>query len=87
MRVELDPARLVAPVTHVDLLALDDSLGRLEAVAPQQAALVKLRYFAGLTIPQAAEALNIAPRTADAYWSYARAWLLADLGDRPVEKF
>ncbi len=82
-RVKLDPARLVAPVTHVDLLALDDSLGRLEAVAPKQAALVKLRYFAGLTIPQAAEALNIAPRTADAYWSYARAWLLADLGDRP----
>ena len=48
-----------------------------------QAALVKLRYFAGLTIPQAAEALGIAPRTADAYWSYARAWLLADLRDEP----
>ncbi len=83
MRVEVDPARLVAPVTEVDLLALDDALGRLEAVAPHQAALVNLRSFAGLTIPQAAEVLNIAPRTADAYWSYARAWLLADLGDRP----
>jgi len=82
-RREFDLARLVAPETPGDLLALDESLGRLEAIAPKQAALVKLRYFAGLTIPQAAEALCIAPRTADAYWSYARAWLLADLQDPP----
>jgi RNA polymerase sigma factor (TIGR02999 family) len=82
-RREFDLARLVAPEMPGDLLALDDSLGRLEAIAPKQAALVKLRYFAGLTIPQAAEALGIAPRTADAYWSYARAWLLADLQDPP----
>ena len=45
--------------------------------------MVKLRYFAGLTVAQAADALGIAPRTADAYWAYARAWLLADLrGER-----
>jgi RNA polymerase sigma factor (TIGR02999 family) len=80
-RLDFDPARIVAPEVPDDLIALDESLGRLEALAPRQAALVKLRYFAGLTIPQAAEALGIAPRTADAYWSYARAWLLADLRD------
>jgi RNA polymerase sigma factor (TIGR02999 family) len=82
-RLDIDPARIVAPAIPDDLLALDESLTRLEAVAPKQAALVKLRYFAGLTIPQAAGALGIAPRTADAYWSYARAWLLADLQGEP----
>ena len=71
-RRDFDPATIVAPEVPGDLLDLDESLRRLEAHAPAQAALVKLRYFAGLTIPQAAEALGIAPRTADAYWSYAR---------------
>jgi RNA polymerase sigma factor (TIGR02999 family) len=80
-RRDFDPANVAAPETPDDLLALDDSLARLEAVAPRQAELVKLRYFAGLTIPQAAESLGIAPRTADAYWAYARAWLLVDLRD------
>jgi DNA-directed RNA polymerase specialized sigma24 family protein len=46
------------------------------------AELVKLRYFAGLTIRQAAEVLGVAPRTADSYWAYARAWLLAELQGR-----
>jgi RNA polymerase sigma factor (TIGR02999 family) len=82
-RLDFDPALIAAPGRPDDILALDESLGRLEALAPKQAALVKLRYFAGMTIPQAAEALDIAPRTADAYWSYARAWLLADLRDEP----
>ena len=82
-RRELDPAKLIAPETPGDLLALDDALARLEAIAPKQAALVKLRFFAGLTIKQAAGALGIAPRTADSYWAYARAWLLADLQDEP----
>ena len=45
------------------------------------AELVKLRYFGGLTVPQAAEALGVSPRTADAWWAYARAWLLAALRD------
>ncbi len=82
-RVDFDPARMVAPQISNDLLAVDESLTRLEAVAPAQAAVVKLRYFAGLTVPETARALGIAPRTVDAYWSYARAWLLADLeGER-----
>jgi RNA polymerase sigma factor (TIGR02999 family) len=78
-RVVLDPALIAAPGASDDLLVLDDALTRLAAHAPLVAALVSLRYFAGLTNKQAAEALGIAPRTADLRWSYARAWLLAEL--------
>jgi RNA polymerase sigma factor (TIGR02999 family) len=63
------------------LLALDEALDRLAALEPRAAAVVKLRYFAGLTVPEAAAALGIAPRTADADWAYARAWLVAALRD------
>src|SRR5437588_541694 len=58
-----------------------DELRQLAAQDPQWAALVNLRYFAGLTNKQAAEALSIAPRTADHHWAYARAWLLTELRD------
>jgi RNA polymerase sigma factor (TIGR02999 family) len=64
-----------------DLLALDEALGKLADVDPRAAELVKLRYFAGLTIPQAAEVLGISPRTANLSWSYARAWLKTELQD------
>jgi RNA polymerase sigma factor (TIGR02999 family) len=63
----------------VDLLSLNDALERLERQAPEKAQLVKLRYFAGLTIPQAAQALGISSATADRHWAYARAWLHAEL--------
>ena len=63
-----------------DLLAVDEALARLAADHPRAAALVKLRFFAGLTGDQTAEALGIAPRTADALWAYARAWLFDHLG-------
>ena len=59
------------------MLALD----RLARAEPQVAELVKLRYFAGLSIPQAAATLNVAPRMADAWWAYARTWLLGELQD------
>jgi RNA polymerase sigma factor (TIGR02999 family) len=75
-REELDESNLVAPAVPDDLVALDEALSQLAAVDPRAAELVNLRYFAGLTIPQAAEALGIAPRTADFLWAYARAWLL-----------
>jgi len=78
-RVVLDPALIAAPGASDDLLALDDALSKLAAHDPQVAELVSLRYFAGLTNKQAAEALGIAPRTADLHWSYARAWLLAEI--------
>jgi DNA-directed RNA polymerase specialized sigma24 family protein len=48
----------------------------LASADPQAAELVKLRYFAGMTVPEAAEALGVAPRTADFLWAYAKAWLL-----------
>jgi RNA polymerase sigma factor (TIGR02999 family) len=79
-RRELGPD-LAAPQADEDLLALDEALARLEAEEPQVAELVKLRYFAGLTVPQAAAHLGIAPRTADSWWSYARAWLRVALSD------
>ena len=63
------------------LLALDEALDRLAAVEPRAAEVVKLRYFAGLTVPEAAQALGISPRTADADWAYARAWLVAAVRD------
>ena len=79
-RADLDPDQLAAPGADADLLALDDALTRLAARDPQAAELVKLRHFAGLTVPQAAEVLGVSPRTADRLWAYARAWLFRDLG-------
>jgi len=83
-RLDLDPDRFAAPDRPDDLLALDEALTLLERDEPQVAALVKLRYFAGLTVPQAAEALAVSPRTADAWWAFARAWLLARVRGDPV---
>ena len=58
---------------------LDEALTRLEAEDPDKAALVKLRFYGGLTLKQAASALGMAPSTADRHWAYARAWLFAAL--------
>jgi RNA polymerase sigma factor (TIGR02999 family) len=74
-RQELDDVPVVAPEIHEDLVALDEALDRLKAVDPQAVELVHLRYFAGLSIPAAAEMLGIPPRTADRVWAFARAWL------------
>ncbi|HMP77989.1 MAG TPA: ECF-type sigma factor, partial [Pirellulaceae bacterium] len=57
------------------LLALDEALERLELEKPNVASLVKLRYFVGLKIDDAAEILEISPRTAKNWWAYAKAWL------------
>jgi RNA polymerase sigma factor (TIGR02999 family) len=61
------------------LLVLDEALDRFAREDPVRAELVKLRYFAGLTLPEAAKALNISKATADRYWSYARAWLFHEI--------
>ncbi len=69
-------------VTHepgVDILRLNDALEKFAGHDPEKAQLVKLRYFAGLTIPQAAQALGISSTTADRHWAYARAWLHTEL--------
>ena len=74
-RVDLDDAALTLDHPPQELLDLDDALAALAAENPQRAELVKLRFFAGLTIDQAAEALNISTATAERHWTYARAWL------------
>jgi RNA polymerase sigma factor (TIGR02999 family) len=79
LRESLDDVIPVAPETPDELMALDEALARLEAVDPRAAELVKLRYFAGLTIPEAARALRVSPRTADDVWAYARSWLYQEL--------
>ena len=78
-RVELrDPtAAIENPVE--DLLALDEALTRLEQQWPKKAKLVKLRYFAGLTILEASEAMHSSTATAERYWKFARAWLHSQL--------
>ncbi len=63
-----------------ELLALDEALAKLARQDPTKADLIKLRYFAGLTIEQAASALNISHATAERYWDYARSWLRVELG-------
>jgi RNA polymerase sigma factor (TIGR02999 family) len=73
------PEEILAAEPAHDLLALDEALNQLEKQDPQAAELVKLRYFAGLTIPQAAEALEVSPRKADFLWSFARAWLRCEM--------
>jgi RNA polymerase sigma factor (TIGR02999 family) len=72
----LDPA---SPAPDEELLAVDEALERLQKLDPPKAELVKLRYFAGMTIPEAAQALGISVPTANRYWAYARAWLHEEL--------
>lgn len=76
-RQELDV--LAAPERPEEVMALDEALERLAARNPMHAALVELRYFAGLSGDQAAEALGISPATADRHWQFARAWLFAEI--------
>ena len=79
-RIELDEA-LPGAAPREDLLALDEALTRLAAQEPVKAELVKLRYFAGLSLEEAAACLDISPATAKRYWAVARAWLFAALSD------
>jgi RNA polymerase sigma factor (TIGR02999 family) len=79
-RVELDDEHQ-ASSRSIDLIALDEALNDLALHDARKAELVKLRYFAGLTIRQAADALQISESTADADWAYARSWLRVRLGD------
>jgi RNA polymerase sigma factor (TIGR02999 family) len=74
-RVDLDPSVVPGAEPDDDLLALDQALTRLAAIDPPAARLVELRYFTGLTMPEAAEALGVPLRTAERNWAYARAWL------------
>jgi RNA polymerase sigma factor (TIGR02999 family) len=74
-RAELDLARLADPERPDEVLAVDEALAALATADPQAAELVKLRYFVGLPVPEAAKVLNLSTRSAERLWAYARAWL------------
>ena len=80
-RVPFEQADLAAPESAGEVLAVDEALAGLAAADAQAAELVKLRYFAGLSIPETAQALNISARSADRLWAYARAWLRRAIGE------
>lgn len=83
-RVELEEQVGEASLGSLDLLALDEALDKLAREEPTKAELVRLRYFAGLTLDQAAKTLEISAATADRHWAYARAFLYHELhGDGP----
>lgn len=75
----VDAVALPVPVDEV--LDVHDALTRLEAANPQAATLVKLRYFAGFTIPETADHMGISPRKANQIWAYAKAWLATEIAD------
>jgi RNA polymerase sigma factor (TIGR02999 family) len=74
-QAQLDLANLASPDRPDEVLAVDEALAALAAADPQAAELVKLRYFVGLPVPDAAKALHISTRSAERLWVYARAWL------------
>jgi RNA polymerase sigma factor (TIGR02999 family) len=78
-RVPLDDAVPAPPASADDLLALDEALTRLAAEDPEAARVVQLRYFAGLSVEEAAEALGMSRAAAYRHWTFARAWLLEEL--------
>lgn len=78
-RLSLEGIEASAPASDDELLAVNEALERLHLVDPPKAELVKLRYFGGLTIPEAAQALGISITTANRYWAFARAWLHEEL--------
>jgi RNA polymerase sigma factor (TIGR02999 family) len=79
-RLPLDEAQRIADSPE-GLIALHEVLDQFSALAPERAELVKLRFFAGLSMPEAAAALNISVATAERWWRYARTWLYAALGN------
>jgi RNA polymerase sigma factor (TIGR02999 family) len=81
-RLDLDKVDVMQVETAEALLELDDALERLAAEEAAVAEVVKLRYFAGLTIEQTAVALGISVRTANRHWAYARAWLYQQLSQQ-----
>jgi RNA polymerase sigma factor (TIGR02999 family) len=87
-RVELESGIMGGNPTLTDLVAVDEALTRLEQNDPRKAQIVSLRYFAGLSIEETADALNLSPATIKSEWTFARAWLyreLGPLGQRPDE--
>ena len=77
--LDADEIEIASPAPDDQLLALNEALDRFAALEPRQAELVKLRYFVGLKIEEAAEVLGISKATAKRWWAYARAWLFNEI--------
>lgn len=80
-RVQMPDTARTGETHLLDLLALDEALTRLSALQPRQAELVKLRFFGGLTVAEAAQVLGLSVATAERDWTFARVWLYAELND------
>jgi RNA polymerase sigma factor (TIGR02999 family) len=83
--LDIDELEIASPIPPERMLALDEALNRFAAVEPQQAELVKLRYFVGLKTEEAAEVLGISEATAKRWWNYARAWLFNEISGPPSQ--
>jgi DNA-directed RNA polymerase specialized sigma24 family protein len=81
--LDVDALEIANPIPHERMLALDEALHRFAAAEPQPAEPVKLRYFLGLNIKEAAEILGISEATAKRWWAYARAWLFNEISGPP----
>jgi RNA polymerase sigma factor (TIGR02999 family) len=79
VQVTLDEALLADPGTSLDVIALDTALTKLAASDAEQAKLVELRFFGGLSVEETAQAMNISPATVKRHWTIAKAWLLREL--------
>jgi RNA polymerase sigma factor (TIGR02999 family) len=82
-RITLEEELVQGGEPSVDLLALDEAIERLAALDPEQARIVELRFFGGLTVEETADALDISPATVKRHWTVARAWLARELEGRP----
>jgi len=78
-RVDIEEVDIASPAGDDQLLAVNDAVEKLAAIDPAKAELVKLRYFVGMTVPEAAEVLGISEPTAKRHWAYARAWLYREM--------
>jgi RNA polymerase sigma factor (TIGR02999 family) len=81
-RVDVYQVQLVSPTDEDQLLAVNEALDKLAAQSKPEAELVKLRYFVGMTLEEAAQVLGISARTADNFWAHARAWLFREIKSR-----
>lgn len=85
-KMPLNVADLAAEENSEQILALDEALCRLEEQDAEAASIVRLRFFAGLSVDQTAKSLELSPRTVDRRWKFARAWLFRELGDDPISQ-
>jgi RNA polymerase sigma factor (TIGR02999 family) len=79
-RVEVEEIEIAAPAQDETVLQLNDALDELKRISPEQAEIVKLRFFAGFTEPEIAEILNLSERSVQRQWGYAKAWLFERIG-------